>query len=702
MTSLRGIGFLLVVVLVAFACGRGGDRVSVGQDLEGWNVLLVTLDTTRADRIGCLGAEKAGTPVLDRLAAEGVLFERAQAHAPITLPTHASIFTGTYPPYHGVRGNGFYSLPESSLTLAEIVADAGYDTGAVIAARVLDRRFGLAQGFRIFDDKTEEMARGNAFTDYTRDAAAVNEAAFRVLDELDASRPFFLWVHYFDPHAPYDPPAEFAADHPATDQGRYQAEIASMDARLGDLLAELERRGRADRTLVVVTADHGEGVYGPHDERTHGIFVYEDTQHVPLVFRAAGALPAGVRRGDIARQIDVTPTILDLLGLPEADEAQGVSLRPLLTTDAGATLDEPLWSYSESMMPWYKFGWSPLLAIRDAKWKFVEAPTPELYDLEADPLESENVAELHPERVAEYRERIRELLAAGGRDAFTEGLVVSDEEREKLVALGYTSSGRRLPDGEGMDSLGALKDPKDWVHIQERLSVVRGHLQGGRVDDARREAEAIIAEDPANYEAYALLIPLLLRANELDQAKRRLDEVVAFRPEMGKIWVVYAQYERLRAAEAGRRGDDVTGRAALERAIEHYERAVELDRFDVDPMLQLATLHFQLGRPNEAEQVLGRVLEIDGSDPNANSMMAQFLMRRGDLDEAIAGLERALAKGTGDRATRRALLGQTIEAYLGKKDAVNARRAFERFVAEFPGDPATEQLRAAVERTEGR
>lgn len=701
MSVLRALGAVLVAIVVVSTFACSGNDTSIGDDLDGWNVLLVTLDTTRADRIGCLGAENAGTPVLDRLAGEGVLFERAQAHAPITLPTHASIFTGTYPPYHGVRGNGFYSLPESSKTLAEMLADAGYDTGAVIAARVLDRRFGLAQGFRVFDDQPGSMTRGNAFTDYTRDAAAVNEAAFRVLDELETTSPFFLWVHYFDPHAPYDPPAEFAANHPATEQGRYQAEIASMDARLGDLLAELERRGHAEKTLVVVTADHGEGIYGPHEELNHGIFVYEETQHVPLVFYATGGLPAGVRRREIARQIDVTPTILDLLALPEADEAQGVSLRPLLTSDADAALDEPLWSYSESMMPWYKFGWSPLLAIRDERWKFVEAPTPELYDLEADPNELDNVAELHPELVAQYRERIQDLLAAGGRDAFTEGLVVSEEERQKLVALGYTSSGRRLPEGEGMASLGKLKDPKDWAHIQQRLAVVRGHVQAGRDDEARRSLEQIVTEDPQNYEAYAILIPILLRAKELDEAKRRLDEVVAFRPEMGKTWVAYGYYERTRAGEHARRGEEAEARAAIDRAVECYERAVELDRFDSGPMLQLATLYFQLGRFDDAERVLRRALEIDANDAKANSMMAQILMRRGEIDEAIAGLERALEAGPSDRQALRAVLGQLIEAYAGRKDTANARRMLDRFVRDFPGDPAAEPLRAAVERAEG-
>jgi len=687
-------GTVLLVWLasaVVFSCGGAGEP----GDLSGYNLLLVTLDTTRADVLGCYGKEDAGTPNLDRLAQEGIVFDRAVAHAPITLPTHASILTGTYPPFHGVRGNGFYSLPDERITLAEILGDAGYRTGAVVAARVLDRRFGLAQGFACFDDDPRSMSRASNFTDYTRRAPAVNEAAIDIAADFSPDEPWFLWVHYFDPHHPYEPLPEFGASFPDTLEGRYQAEVATVDHYVGELLAELRRSGVLDRTLVVVTADHGEGILGPHAEKTHGIFVYEDTIHVPLIFHAGGALTGGQRRPEVVGQADILPTVLDLFGIRDEGEAQGRSLRAALS---GASIESRA-TYAEAILPWYKFGWAPLLAVRDRRYKFIDAPTPELYDLEQDPLEATNLAPERADLVSRYRERIREVLAqSSGVEAFAEHLVTSEEEKEMLQALGYTSSGRRLPEGDELAALGDLKDPKDWAHVQDRIHEARGAYGRGDAGDARRILEEIVREDPANYEAYAILVQVLMEQGELDEAHERLEEMLAFRPDTSKIHMAFGQLERRRAEALRAGGDEAGAREAFGRALERMRRAVELEKYDTEPMIRLASLAFEAGRKDEAEEVLRRARSIDARDFQVNSMLGSLLVDRGETAGAMEVLEDALDAARGDRARERAARGMLVQAYLRASRLEEAQREVEWLERSFPGDPAVKRLRAALER----
>jgi len=716
------VAYSIVLLLVgALGCSGGGEPGP-----EGFDVLLVTLDTTRRDRLGFHGKEGAGTPVLDRLAEEGVVFERAIAHAPITLPTHASIMTGTYPPFHGVRGNGFYRLPEARVTLAEMLSEAGYATGAVIAARVLDRRFGLAQGFSVFDDSPDEMSRGNAFSDYTRDAAAVTDAAIGVLDHLEASDPFFLWVHYFDPHAPYAPPEDLGARYPSTEEGRYQAEIANVDRELGRLLADLERRGRLDRTLIVVTADHGEGLYDPHGERTHGIFVYRDTTDIPLLFHAPGAIAGGVRRSRIVGQVDIAPTILDLLGRPEGDEMQGESLAALVRSpgaeaESGAESDgapagseasgdaaparppgtSGSFTYSEAMVPWYKFGGAPRRSVACGRYEFIEAPEPELYDLVADPRESRNLVDGRTEVVAFLRGRLHDVLRQGsGADGFAGGLVTSEEERRKLAALGYTTTGRRVPEGEGIAALDGLKDPKRWAWVQEKIHEASGAIAAGRLDVARSTMESVIAEHPENYEAYGMLIAALTEQGDLDELERRIREALEFRPETSKLHAAWGDVERKRGIELRGRGRNEEAAAAFERAAERLERAVELEEFETDPMLRLASARFEMGRVDLAIEPLEKALEIDPRDARARAMLGTSLVMVGRPVDAVPHLLAAI-EGTGpDPARQRPLRAQLLRARLDAGDAEGARETLEWLERHFPGDANVDRVRQMIEAIE--
>jgi choline-sulfatase len=361
------------------------------------NILLVTLDTTRADRIGAYGYGAAQTPRLDGLARRGVLFERALSAAPITLPAHTSLMTGAYPFTHGVRNNGTFSLGDTVPTLATTLQAAGYRTAAFVSAFVLDRRFGLARGFDVYDDRAPLERRGD------RTAAAACEW----LDARAADpAPFFVWLHLYDAHDPYDPPPPFREAF----AGRpYDGEIAFDDQAIGSVLDRLERIGRLPATIVAVVADHGESL-GEHGEDTHAVFIYESTLRVPMILAGPARLPAGRHVKSTVRGIDLAPTLLDLARQPPLRGAQGQSLMPLVEGTSAAAA--PVSAYSESYFPLLYMNWAPLRSIQDERWKFIDAPAPELYDLQHDPMEQTNLAarradrrRRRPDRGADDRQR---------------------------------------------------------------------------------------------------------------------------------------------------------------------------------------------------------------------------------------------------------------------------------------------------------
>ena len=374
------------------------------------DVLLITLDTTRADHLGCYGYERIETPHIDRLAAEGVLYERCYTPVPITLPSHLSILTGTYPAYHGVRENaGFYVAPELT-TLAEVLKREGYSTAAFVGAYPLDSQTGLDQGFDLYDDNyPSSLEEGKhpllaGFFD-ERPAADVVLPALGWLDEQNG--PFFLWAHFFDPHQPQIPPSPYRERYA---DSLYDGEIAAVDEAIGRLLARLEERGSLDRTLVVLTADHGEGL-GDHGELTHALLLYSTTVRVPLIVRHPRG-PAGVRVGAPVATVDILPTILGQLGLEAPEAVQG---HPLPRSDGEGGPRRKI--LSETLYGALMHGWSPLDRLTVDDWMLVHGPVPRLYHLADDPGELRDLAGEEPERLAALRrllvERKRQLAAGG-------------------------------------------------------------------------------------------------------------------------------------------------------------------------------------------------------------------------------------------------------------------------------------------------
>src|SRR5258708_4039235 len=369
------------------------------------NILLITLDTTRADHIGAYGDARARTSRLDRLAAAGVLFERAVSAAPITLPAHASLLTGRYPFAHGVRDNGNFSLTDRMATLATALHDSGYRTGAFVSAFVLDRRFGLARGFDRYDDTLERANTRDAEVERRGDRTAAAAAEWIA---SASGQPFFAWVHLYDPHDPYDPPEPFRsafADRP------YDGEIAFDDEVIGRLLDRLDALDVRHSTIVAVVGDHGESL-GEHEEATHSPFVDEATLRVPLIIAFRGRLPSGRRVAPLVRTVDVAPTLLALAGRPPLAGIDGETLALLI--EGRSSGERP--AYSESYFPWFSMHWAPLRSVQDGRWKYIDAPEPELYDLTNDARERTNLAAREPARAAALRRGL-EALTAGASDS---------------------------------------------------------------------------------------------------------------------------------------------------------------------------------------------------------------------------------------------------------------------------------------------
>ena len=610
--------------------------------LEGCNLLLVTLDTTRSDRIACYGNPDIGTSTLDALAAEGVIFSRVTAVAPTTLPTHASILTGLYPVHHGARVNGLFRLDETHETLAETMRAAGYRTGAIVSAFVLASQYGLDQGFDQYDDAlpAEEPGRRHY---RERSAGATTDRARRWLRDAGDER-FFLWVHYFDPHHEYHPP-EAVARRYATNL--YDGEIAYVDEELRRLLDELEARELTDRTLVVVVGDHGESL-GQHDEITHGYLPYESTLRIPLILRCGDRLGGGVHCVAPASQVDLVPTVRSLLGLGPAAKTDGVAL------NESTPLDRP--TYFEALSGAMEHGWEPLVGLRRGDEKYIHSSSPELYDLARDPDEETNLIATKP---GAAREMVALLEAMFGVDlarvdAGVPTAAPTAAELAELQALGYLGGGGTAGSGER-------------GHPREMIGLLR------RVEDADHESKSpaeslaelrqVIAEHPDFYPAWHFLGDLHRREGDLTAAAEALERCLELRPGMPQaiheLALVRAHQERreeacrLLAPLVTRYPGLVSARylygtllgelGRFEEAAGHLKAVFDLDADHERCTEHLLGAYGQRGRGEEARALLELRLEEEPHLVKPRLVLARLFERAGDVPRAEAHLRRGLA-----------------------------------------------------------
>lgn len=618
--------------LGAFAAGLAEDRPP--------NLLLITLDTTRADRLGCYGYRQGQTPRLDRLAREGVLAEQAIAVAPTTLPAHASILTGLYPPRHGVRDNADFRLPPEEVTLAEHLKAQGYSTAAVVASVVLSSSQGLAQGFDAYDEPRDPpsaafVAQKLQFHPLLdRPADQVTAAALTFLDLLQ-SKPFFLWVHYFDPHSDYAPPAPWNAKFA---KNLYDGEIAFMDGQIGRLLDGFSARGLLDRTLVAVIGDHGEGL-GDHGEETHGVFLYEPMVRVPLLLRLPGTLPKSARYPGLVSQVDLAPSLLDLMGLPALPGPQGISLAAGLKGGKAAQRD-PV--YSESVMVQRVYGWSPLYALRGEAWKFIEAPAAEYFDLRKDPGEKNNLAAADQPALERARQALAALRAGLGTSASAAEKPADAERRAQLASLGYLAA----PAGE---KTSPGPDPKKMTAVANLISRATDLVSGGKAEQAASLVQQAMKLDPAN--------PALLT---------------------------------LSGSLKSSRGPSAEGLKQIEAAVRAAPRVYENQR-------NLAYALVQAGRMKEASAALRAALDLRPEGPEDHFFLGHILSALRD-PEAAKAFRRALELGL-DEARVHLALGNVL---LATGDSAGAEAAFQGAVARDPRSaPAWTQLGVVAEK-EGR
>jgi arylsulfatase A-like enzyme/cytochrome c-type biogenesis protein CcmH/NrfG len=726
----RSLSAALVSLLALVAGCRGAAPTARPAGRP--NFLLVTIDTLRADRVGCYGHASAWTPVLDALAARGVRFETAIAHVPLTGPSHASILTGLGPLGHGFRENAGFVLPAQVRSGAEDFREAGYRTAAFVSAFPLDRRFGFDRGFDVYDD---HLPKGNdpRRTPYVeRFADATTDAVLRWLEAPAGERgahPFCLWVHYYDPHAPYEPPGEFSTRFRTAP---YDGEVAFADQQLGRLLRALEERRLLAHTLVVAMSDHGEGL-GEHGEGTHGLFVYDSTLKVPFIVAGPG-VAAGRVALTVARGIDVLPTLLDYAGLPLRPEIEGRSLRPAI--EGREMSDAP--AYAETLYPQREFGWAPLFAWRTARAKMIEAPRPELYDLAKDPGETRNLAPRESARLAGMRRKLEVELSRTAPSAAAE---VDPEAAERLRALGYVAGAGGPPIAAGA----SLRDPKDGQRLVPRLnrgmSVVRTDPEA-----AIRDLTAVLDEDPGLLMARRSLAVAYGAARRFDKAiaelrrlerdgvlgaedgvvlgdnlrfAGRLDEAAAVlqrtareNPRFAQPWISLAEVhvKRRKLGEAAAAfehaleiapdhvealrglGDLAMLRHQADDAERRYARILEIEPSDAGAMTKLGVVRMRSGRPDEAIALFRRAIEREPKNGEALLYLAGALASTGHPAEALPYFERALAAG---QRNPMALNGLALTR-LGLGDRPGAVQAFRESLRLDPEQPDVARTLAEI------
>lgn len=619
------------------------------------NLLFITIDTCRADRIGCLGNPSIRTPNIDALAARGALFTQAVCQVPTTLPSHASIFTGLNPTSHGVRDNGRFHLQESAVTLAEILRDAGYRTGAFVGAFPVAAQFGLAQGFEVYSDELPRLAfRGRAAISERR-GDEVTEGAIEWLSK-QGDAPFFAWVHFFDPHWPYEPPGVYAALY--ADRA-YEGEIAFVDGEIGRLVGMLEDAGLADETLVVVMSDHGEGL-GEHLEFSHSVLIYDGTIRIPLVIAPAGAAPkTGLLFSSQARSIDVMPTVLDLAGLSIPSGLDGTTLR---RTEETATDLTSCLSYTETYTPWYGFQWSPLRGLRADGWKFIEAPQSELYDLAADPNEKSNLLAARPAKRKAWQRALDDL---GVERASSAERDMDAETVEKLRALGYVGAGRALSASRPSRGDGDLPNPIQMIDTYfYYLAPAAGMYGHGEFASAIALCDSALTHDPTNLQALVTRSHALNHLGRHDEAQASYERLLSLDPEnVGAHFALAAIAFEREDYEAAERG---------------YRYVLTVDPGIVEARHDLALALKRMGRTKEAEEALRQAAVSAPEFAPIYRSLGDLYFEEGRRREALAAYLEGFAVEPTNRDLEAAVRALVAEDSLGEGALRELESAHER------------------------
>ncbi len=591
------------------------------------NVILITIDTLRADHLGCYGYGRAQTPNIDAWAKQGILFRNATATNPLTLPSHSSMMTGAYPVTHGVRDNvGFY-LEDRWVTLAETLKNAGFATGGFISAFVLDRRWGIAQGFQEYFDHFElSKYKAVSLDAVQRRGDETLEAALKWMNGAKDQR-FFSWIHFYDPHTPYDPPDPFRKPWAGERFGLYDGEIAYTDHLIGKLKSFLKDHNIDSTTTIVLVSDHGESL-GEHDESGHGFFIYDATTHVPMLFVIPGRKPLEVR--EQVRTIDIYPTICSLLQVAPPAEVEGANLLPLIR---GGTLPSPLSAYSESYYPRFHYGWNELKSLRTAEYKFIDAPRPELYRVSKDTDESDNLYGAESRRADPFRNELLRLAKSSG-SQLKGPQPVDDDALEKLQALGYVGTYSTPVVGES----GTLADPKDKIGLYNLIKVAQWKSAEEKTDEALADITQVLQQDSGILEAHLVLGNILMKKTQYASARETFQNALnlnsSFTPAIFGLAFAYEREGKWDAARAGferllqidprdvkayfHLGEIAAAQDQQEAALPHFRKAVEMDPEHAAFRNRLGGCLIELKRYNEALTAINKALELNNRIPNAH------------------------------------------------------------------------------------
>ncbi|HEV2117498.1 MAG TPA: sulfatase-like hydrolase/transferase [Terriglobales bacterium] len=599
------------------------------------NLLLVTIDTLRPDHLGCYGDRQVHTPNIDSLADAGTRFEHAYTPVPITLPSHTVIMTGTYPMYSGMHDFSGNRLNPQQPTLASILKAQGYATGAVLGSAVLDHRFGLNQGFDFYYDHFDFNRLEDANLDLMKRPG--NQVVDQALQWLAANerKPFFLWVHLYDPHTPYEPPPPFDREY----RGRpYDGEIAFADVQVGRLLRFLKEKQLYGRTLIVLTGDHGESL-GEHGEKNHGFFIYDATLHIPFIVK----LPAGERHeatvADPFSTVDLLPTVLSVLKVPTPSDTQGGSVLPEILGKQRPTA-LPAQLYSESFLPLLHFDWSDLRGIQVGKYHFIDVPKPELYDLSADPGELHNIYEQKPAIAQELKAQLNALeqkYTAGTRQA--QSMPLDPVLSERLKSLGYAafSGGHPAKSGDNRQ----LPDPKDRIAMFELVSEAVDASQHGRYDESTAKlTQALKTEETCVPVHYLLGLDYYRMQNYADSI-REFRRVLQLSPDYTLV------YYYLGLAYA-RSGD-------YPNSIDYLQRALQADGTNFSAAYNLGAIYLKTSNVEQAATAFRQAIQIYSGYEPAHLALGEVLLYQGKVDDAVAELRQAVQLAPNDPAPHASL-----------------------------------------------
>ncbi|HZX10240.1 MAG TPA: sulfatase-like hydrolase/transferase [Acidobacteriota bacterium] len=699
----KSIYSALVIGLIFFLSFPSPIKCSSFSDPPKLNVLIITIDTLRADHLGVYGYEKIRTPHIDRLGKEGILFSLAYCPVPLTLPSHCSLFTGTLPVFHGVRDNG-YPIPPSLTTLSEIFKDQGYNTAAFVGAFPLDSRFGLDKGFEVYNDfyKSKDRIRDLSFVE--RKAEAVNESALEWIKQ-NKDNPFFAWIHYFDPHSPYDPPAPYNIQYKRRE---YDGEIAYTDQIIGELLKTLEEQNLIEKTLIILTSDHGEGL-GEHNEKTHGIFIYDSTLRVPLIFYNPKVLPEHRVINEPVSLIDIMPTVLDLMGFSQPLDIQGKSFR---TNLFGKKIHHREYFYIESVAAMLDRNWAPLQGIRTDNWKYIHAPIPELYHMKKDPQELNNIIEKHPETAKKLEARLKEMIENFSSPHSTHVFQtdMDRETKEKLGALGYVRLNVQ-PNGEN------LPDPKNMIEVDNLFNEAIIASETGKLALAHqlyqkllnKQSNFIIGYEYASYNLYKMgkinkAIELLEKAVHQNLiTKSLLARLGLYYQEAGRIKESIEILERVVQnhkdyAEAfNYLGVSYFKANQMSKAVACFQKSLSLDKHYAMAMNNLGNCYLSLEEYDQAEQNYKQAISVDpGLDSPYNGLGVVYY-RKGKINKSIEQWEKSLQINPRQADT----LYNLGRVYLNQGNKKKALEFLERFVNQaspYKYKEDIEEVRKVIEK----